>query len=476
MLNYRDCEELLDKNMTDIPFNEPVQQAPVLSVSALNRLARQTLEQSLPLAWVAGEISNLTRAASGHWYFSLKDETAQVRCVMFRGRNQFVDWQPDNGMQVEVRATPTLYEARGEFQLQVDAMRRAGLGALFEAFARLKAKLEREGLFDPARKRPLPAFPRRIGVITSPQAAALRDVLTTLARRMPGLPVIVYPTPVQGSAAALRIATALAAAGQRAECDVLILCRGGGSIEDLWPFNEEIVARAITASPIPIVCGVGHETDFTIADFAADLRAPTPTAAAELASPHRAELMHKLAQAHARLLRLAQQRIDSHSQQLDYLARRLIHPGRRLEARQAVLGHLAQRLQAAGLSTLVRHQWQHNALGRRLVQAHPDIEARSRALAGHGGRLGAAMHRILAHAQQETSRMASHLTHLNPEAVLARGYSIVHNAEGLIIRDSNQVQTGEMLDVRLARGQVRATVTGKHSEAATDAVRRGTSR
>ena len=218
-------------------FSPPTQ--PVLSVSALNRLAREMLEQTLPLTWIAGEISNLTRAASGHWYFSLKDASAQVRCVMFRGRNQFIDWQPDNGMQVEVRATPTLYEARGEFQLQVDTLRRAGLGALFEAFEQLKGKLEQEGLFESARKRSLPPFPQRIGVVTSLQAAALRDVLTTLKRRMPGLPVVLYPTPVQGADAAPQIVAALQNAYRRAECDVLILCRGGGSIEDLWPFNEE---------------------------------------------------------------------------------------------------------------------------------------------------------------------------------------------------------------------------------------------
>ncbi|HAN54975.1 MAG TPA: exodeoxyribonuclease VII large subunit, partial [Betaproteobacteria bacterium] len=275
--------------MFTFPDTPPSQTTPILSVAALNRLVRQTLEQRLPLTWVAGEISNLTRASSGHWYFSLKDADAQVRCVMFRNRNQFIDWQPDNGMQVEVRATPTLYEPRGEFQLQVDTLRRAGLGALFEAFEALKLKLGSEGLFNADKKRGLPVFPRCVGIITSPQAAALHDVLTTLQRRMPSLPVVLYPTQVQGRDAAAQIVAALHAAYQRAECDVLIVCRGGGSIEDLWSFNDENVARAIAASPIPVVSAIGHETDFTIADFVADLRAPTPTAAAELVCSHQAD-------------------------------------------------------------------------------------------------------------------------------------------------------------------------------------------
>jgi len=452
-------EELLDKNMIFPPLSSPT--PPVLSVSALNRLARELLEQTLPLTWIAGEISNLTRAASGHWYFSLKDAGAQVRCVMFRGRNQFIDWQPDNGMQVEVRATPTLYEARGEFQLQVDTLRRAGLGALFEAFEQLKTKLEQEGLFDSARKRVLPGFPQRIGVVTSLQAAALRDVLTTLKRRMPGLPVVLYPTPVQGADAAALIVAALHSAYRRAECDVLILCRGGGSIEDLWPFNEESVARTLAASPIPIVCGIGHETDFTIADFAADLRAPTPTAAAELVSPNRSDLIHKLTLTRARLLRLARHRLATHSQQLDYLAHRLVHPGRRLEARQAALGHLAQRLRNAMLTVNERCHWRHSALARRLLHASPDFSAWQLALAARASALTRAMHLHLAHANQETARLASHLTHLSPEAVLARGYSIVQNEQGSIIRGSDQIRVDESLNIRLARGRAQVKVTGK---------------
>src|SRR5690349_4376276 len=233
-------------------------QPPVISVAELNRLARDVLERSLPFTWVAGEVSNSKRYDSGHCYFTLKDAQAQVDCVMFRNRAQLLGWLPQDGMRVEVRAAPTLYEARGKFQLNVDTMRRGGLGALYEAFERLKARLEREGLFDPARKRALPRFPRTIGIVTSPQAAALRDVLTTLERRMPSAAVIIYPTPVQGEGAGARIAQALATAAARAECDVLIVCRGGGSIEDLWAYNDEGLARAIAACSIPVVSGVGH--------------------------------------------------------------------------------------------------------------------------------------------------------------------------------------------------------------------------
>src|SRR5688500_12123430 len=268
----------------------------ILSVAELLRSVRASLERRFPLAWVRGELSTLSRAPSGHLYFTLKDAAAQVDCVMFRSRAATIDWEPREGMQVELRALPTLYEPRGRFQLTVEGMRRAGLGPLYERFLRLKEKLGAEGLFDAALKRALPVYPRRIGIVTSLAAAALRDVLTTLSRRNPAIEVIVYPAPVQGEGAADRIATMLARASRRAECDVLLLVRGGGSIEDLWPFNEEVVARAIRACRIPVVVGVGHETDFTIADFAADQRAPTPTAAAELASPSRAALIARVAE------------------------------------------------------------------------------------------------------------------------------------------------------------------------------------
>src|SRR5918992_4270234 len=307
----------------DLPSDSLAPRGGVVTVSQLLRNVRDTLERRFPLMWVRGELSNLSRGASGHCYFTLKDDGAQVDCVMFRSRLAALDWEPRNGAQVEVRALVSLYEPRGRFQLTVEAMRQAGLGPLYERFLRLKKKLGDEGLFDPEAKRALPEHPRAIGVLTSLAAAALRDVLTTIARRNPAIPVIVYPVPVQGEAAAARIAAMLRRANIRRECDVLLLVRGGGSLEDLWQFNEEILARAIPASPIPVVVGGGHETDFTIADFAADQRAPTPTAAAELVSPSRLQLTALLADCARRLTREMRRRLDYAAQGLDASARRL---------------------------------------------------------------------------------------------------------------------------------------------------------
>jgi exodeoxyribonuclease VII large subunit len=392
--------------------------AAVLSVGQLARSVRELLERRYPLLWVAGEISNLRPASSGHLYFVLKDEQAQVDCVMFRGRAAHLDWEPRDGLQVEARALVTLYEPRGRFQLNVEAMRRAGVGQLYERFLRLKDKLEREGLFAPEAKRAAPAHPRRIGVVTSLQAAALRDVLTTLARRNPSIPVIVYPVPVQGEGAGEKIARMLALAARRAECDVLLLVRGGGSIEDLWAFNEEAVARAIRACSIPVVVGVGHETDTTIADFAADCRAPTPTAAAELVSPSRAELLERVLQLAARASRDAQRRVQYAMQRIDALARRLVHPAQRMRVSRQLLTQLSARLASAA--------------GRRLD--------------GFGARLALAR---------------ASLQGLDPGAVLARGYSITRDASGVVLRDAARVRAGEKLTTTLASGWVESQALRK---------------
>jgi exodeoxyribonuclease VII large subunit len=394
--------------------------AQAISVSELLRGVRDLLERRFPLTWVAGEISNLTRAASGHYYFTLKDDAAQVDCVMFRGRAAALDWTPQDGMRVEARALVTLYEPRGRFQLNVETMRRAGLGPLYERFLRLKEKLAREGLFEAAVKRSPPAHPRAIGVVTSLRAAALRDVLTTLARRNPTIPVIVYPVPVQGEGAAARIAAMLALAGQRAECDVLLLVRGGGSLEDLWQFNEESVARAIRASPIPVLVGVGHETDFTIADFAADRRAPTPTAAAEMASPPRAELHERVTVLALRASREARRRIEYAIQAVDGLARRLVHPAERIRASRRLLAQLGARLASAA--------------------------ARS---------LDAARYRV--------EHLRAALQGLDPNAVLSRGYSITRNAAGEVLRDAARVSEGERLVTTLYRGWVESEARRKGS-------------
>ncbi|MBX9964332.1 MAG: exodeoxyribonuclease VII large subunit [Burkholderiales bacterium] len=434
--------------------------SPVISVSELNARARALIENGLPLAWIGGEISNFTRAASGHCYFSLKDERAQVRCVFFRNRAQLLDWQPTNGALVEVRAVATLYEARGDFQLNVEFMRRAGLGALFEAFERLKRKLEAEGLFASERKRPLPSFPRTVGVVTSTRAAALRDVLTTLRRRMPSIRVIVYPTPVQGEDAARQIAAALTAAGRRAEVDVLILCRGGGSIEDLWSFNDEIVARAIVASPIPVVTGVGHETDFTIADFVSDARAPTPTAAAELVSPDGAALLRRVATTGSALLRASQRGLERRMLDLDVLARRLRHPGERLAQQQERLGQLHTRLQREWLRDTDARRRHANELAHRLLRARPDLERLDERARAAARRLLRALHARAADWRALLAQRTAALEHLNPQAVLERGYGIVRDAQGRVVREAVRLSPGDPVSLTLAHGEADARIEG----------------
>jgi len=387
----------------------------VLTVTELNRLARNVLEQSFPLFWVSGEISNFTRAASGHWYFSLKDAGAQVRCVMFRGRNSYVDFIPREGDKIEARCTVTLYEARGDFQLTVEFVQRAGLGALFEAFERFKSKLAAEGLFDESAKLAIPSHPRQIGIVTSADAAALRDVLTTLRRRMPNIPVIIYPTPVQGKGAAELIANAINTANERAECDVLIICRGGGSIEDLWQFNEEIVARAIANCSIPTISGVGHETDFTICDFVADMRAATPTAAAELATPSRDALLNSIRQLKLQLTKNMQYLLNQRTQALDFLARRLMSPSQQIEQQKLQLAQAAHRLQ--------------NAIGQQLKTR-----------------------------QYSLLRLSQNLQHLNPQAVLTRGYAFVQDANGAIISNSAQLSKDDAVKLTFGSGSAEATI------------------
>jgi len=432
--------------------------AQVITVSELNRRARELVEAGFPLLWVAGEISNFTRAASGHCYFSLKDAQAQVRCVVFRHKAALIDFPLANGIQVEVRALPTLYEPRGDFQLAVETARRAGLGLLFEVFERLKRRLEAEGLFEPSRKRALPAFPRAIGVVTSPAAAALHDVLTTLRRRMPSIPVVLYPAPVQGEGAAEKIAQAIRDASVRAEVDVLIVCRGGGSVEDLWAYNEEVVARAIAQCRVPLVSGIGHETDFTIADFVADLRAPTPTAAAAAACPDRLELSARLRVLWRRVLRAAQRGLEQRMQQVDYLGKRLVHPGQRVAMRLDQLAHLRARLGGALRRATEGAGHRLHGLRGRLVVARPDFDLLKRLRTEQGARLRQAVARGMERRRQALAAFAAHLSHLNPEAVLARGYAIVTREGERIVRDAAELAVGDCIGVRLARGRVTAEV------------------
>lgn len=431
-----------------------------LTVSELNRRARLALENGIGLVWVTGEISRATLAASGHWYFTLKDESAAVDCAMFKGRAQLLDFRPENGLKVEVRARVTVYEARGAYQLSVEQMRHAGLGALFEAFERLKKKLAAEGLFDEARKRPLPAFPRAIGIVTSLAAAALRDILTTLRRRAPMVPVVIYPTLVQGQGAAEQVAAAIDAANRHGACDVLIVARGGGSLEDLFAFNEEAVARAIASSSIPVVSGVGHETDFTIADFVADLRAATPTAAAAASSPDREALREQLAAQARRLARAGSRALTDRAQRLDNVSRRLVTPAERLRLAQARLAELARRLATSGARAASLASLKLRALAPRLRA--PDVGLAWQAVQRLRGQLVSDMQRLqdARHAQLEAARAS--LSHLDPTQVLSRGYAIARRPDGAVVRDATTLQRGEKLDVTFAIGSagVRVEDTG----------------
>ena len=430
----------------------------VISVTSLNRMARDLLESGLPPMWIAGEISNLTLAASGHAYFSLKDERAQIRCVMFRNRLSGLGFRPREGMQVELRGTVSLYEARGDYQISVDLMREAGLGRLFEAFEKLKTRLAAEGLFDNQHKKPLPAHPRSIGIITSPAAAALRDVVTTLQRRMPSISLILYPAQVQGEGSAAQIAAAIDAANLRREVDVLIVCRGGGSIEDLWSFNEEIVARAIFRSSLPVISGVGHETDTTIADFVADHRAATPTAAAEMASPSRENLQRAVDTAGRRLQRALARLLTDKSQRLDFLGKRLQHPGEQLRRQQQWLNALQQRLKRSAQQNLQQQQHRLARSEYRLSHAKPRLALPQQQLAQHIRRLQQAIHHTIQQQQIKLTRHQATLNAINPEAVLQRGYAIVQDADGRIVRSPLHLQQGQHLHLRLAEGEVGASV------------------
>ena len=433
----------------------------VLGVAELNLAIKQLIENNVPLLWVRGEISNLVKAASGHFYFSLKDEQAQVRCVMFRHKNQYIDRPVSNGQLVEVLAVASLYEQRGDFQLTVEQMRPAGLGVLYEQFERLKQTLAGEGLFAAERKRVLPRYPKRVGVITSPQAAALRDVLSTLRLRLPSVPVVLYPTPVQGQGSAEKIAQAITTANERAECDVLIVCRGGGSIEDLWAFNEEVVARAIAASHIPVVSGVGHETDFTIADFVADERAPTPTAAAQRVVPDRHALLIGLRDTAQHLLRALRNRLQNAMQTLDYLQRRVIHPAQQLQRQTQQLVQLQQRLRRAYAYRHQQQAWQWQSLSQRLAVARGVFDSQSE----RHGRLAQRLHMAMraTHAQQSVrmENAAQQLILLDPQHVLARGYSLVQNQDGRLLSDVAQVKVGEQVRITFAQGWAQAELKDK---------------
>lgn len=439
----------------------------VLSVSALNRLAREALETALPLLWVGGEISNLTRAASGHLYFTLKDANAQVRCAMWRNKAQLLAFRPQNGMRVEARALVTLYEARGDYQLNIESLRPAGIGSLFEAFNRLKEKLAAEGLFDAAGRRPLPRLPRAIGVVTSAQAAALRDVIITLRRRAPHVPIIVFPTPVQGPDAGPGLLAALDAAAAhaaQASIDVVLLVRGGGSIEDLWAFNDETLARALRASRLPVVCGVGHETDVTIADFAADLRAPTPTGAAELVTEGWHAMRSTLPGLDVQLQRAMIRRLEALGQRLDRAALQLKHPRARMADEAKSLQGLGQRLSDAMRRRLAFDRLHAAHVGARLRAAVPRLAQDQRTMDALAHRLRRSLQHPLTHQRQRTEALAASLQHLAPEAVLERGYAIARDTQGRVLRHAAKVPDGATVSVQLAHGSLATRVTGHQDD------------
>ena len=438
---------------------DPAYTAPaVLSVTALNQQVARLLERSFPLVWIGGEISNFTRAASGHWYFTLKDDAAQVRAVMFRSRAQAAGFTPREGDKVEVRALVTLYGARGDYQINVEAIRRAGVGQLYEAFLRLKEKLAAQGMFDADRKRALPLFARSIGIVTSPQAAALRDVLTALRRRAPHVRIVLYPAPVQGQFAADKIAEAIMTASRRAEVDVLLVCRGGGSIEDLWSFNEECVARAIDACAIPVISGVGHETDVTIADFAADVRAATPTAAAELAATPRADWLASLEGDALDLQRAMERRLRDAGQGLDNLGRRLLNPSAQIGHQRLKLLSLATAMTHAVKLPVNRHTLALAQLQQRWSRHRPDMRALRAQLLSDGRHLNASLCNRIQQQRDALAGLAAQLELLNPQRTLERGYAIVRDGKGNIVHDPARIHARDTLTIRLAGGSAEVGV------------------
>ena len=429
----------------------------VYTVSRLNLDARAILEEAFSTVWIEGEVSNLARPRSGHMYFTLKDEHCQVRCAMFRMHNRTLAFAPEDGMQVLAHARVGLYPERGEFQLIVQYMEEAGAGALRRAFDALKNRLGAEGLFDAGHKRPLPVLPRCIGVVTSPTGAAVRDVLSVLGRRFPAVPVVIHPVPVQGAGAAEAIARMLDLACERSECDVLILARGGGSLEDLWSFNEEVVARAMHRASIPIVTGVGHEVDFTIADLVADLRAPTPSAAAESVVPDASEWAARYRGFEARLVAVMRRALAARHGEVRMLAKRLVHPRRRLFDHSQRLDAVTMRLLRAANTGVREHRARLSTLTARLARHAPDqtVQAHRSRCEALLVRLSRATRAALSGRRSRVSALERALGAFGPQATLERGYSILlRDDDRQVVHNASEVRSGERLRARLARGEL----------------------
>lgn len=432
-----------------------------LTVSELNHQARHLLESSFMQVWVEGELSGFSRPSSGHWYFSLKDQKCQIRCAMFRGANQRIRTLPREGDQIRIRGKVTLYENRGDFQIIVEHLEPAGLGALQQAYEALKARLQGEGLFDPARKKPIPATPRHIGVVTSPTGAAIHDILTVLKRRCPAIPVTLYPTAVQGQAATADIVQAIDRAQQHGLADVLIIGRGGGSLEDLWCFNEEAVARAIAACSIPTVSAVGHEVDVTIADFVADLRAPTPSAAAEKISPDQQDWLRRLAEQQGRLGQSARRLLQRLDSQLGHLSARLRDPRRELLEKAQRMDELELRLNKAISGRLGQQKQKTDYLLQRMSAQSPrrTLKTAREQTQSLDERMTLAARHLLRQKDERLQHIAQTLHVVSPLATLGRGYAIVRDDQGRIVRKADDLETGNQITARLGRGSVSARVT-----------------
>ncbi len=436
----------------------------ILSPSQLNTLARSLLEDTFPLVFVEGELGNVSRPASGHLYFTLKDARAQVRCALFKPKSQWLPFQPREGMKVLARGRLTLYEARGDYQLILDTLEEAGEGALRRAYEQLKARLEAEGLFDAGRKRPLPAYVRRLGVITSPSGAAVRDVLSVLARRFPLVEVEILPVPVQGEGAAAQIADTLRRAAASGRHDVLLLARGGGSLEDLWAFNDEALARTIAASPVPVVSAIGHETDFSLSDFVADLRAPTPSAAAELLVPDRADLSLRLEGLQRRLSALQANRLRQAAQRTDRASLRLnaLRPQARLAAHAQRREEALRRLQAAWQLRLQRHAstLRHADAVLRAMRPQRRLQLLRERLSPLHARAQAALARRLQRDALHLRGLARSLDAVSPLATIARGYAILQDERGRVVRSVDDACAGERLDAKLQDGTLVVRIEG----------------
>ncbi|BDU36206.1 exodeoxyribonuclease 7 large subunit [Vibrio nigripulchritudo] len=435
----------------------------IFTVSRLNSEVRLLLENEMGIVWLVGEISNFSAPVSGHWYFTLKDARAQVKCAMFRGNNRRVTFKPQNGNQVLVKARLSLYEPRGDYQLIIESMQPEGDGRLQQEFEELKMKLAAEGLFAQSSKQPLPENPKQVGVITSKTGAALHDILDVLKRRDPSLPIVVYPTIVQGEQAAISIAQAIGRANERNECDVLIVGRGGGSLEDLWCFNNEILARTIAASQIPIVSAVGHEVDVTIADFVADVRAPTPSAAAELVSRDNNHKVLSLRQKQQSLHQSFQRFLSEHKMALSQLERKLErqHPSFQLQQQSQRLDELEQRLHSAVMKKLSSHQLKITSLEHRLALNSPEqkLNHLSNRLSNSKTKLFDAMDRQLLLSRHQLSLAAEKLDTVSPLATLKRGYSITQLENGKVVTTDKSVEAGDVLVTRLAEGEIRSIVS-----------------